>query len=142
MKKLTVTLSLIFLTSCIIQNEKRGYSFELSDYQLTKEGVSNQEMIIKMMGSPTFVSEGSDNKELWVYFSEDVRKLLFFKPKILDRKIMTISFDDSGTASKINNYSLNDENNVKFASEFTEVQSNKKSFWSQIFGNIGQVRAN
>jgi outer membrane protein assembly factor BamE (lipoprotein component of BamABCDE complex) len=142
MKRLAVILSLIFLTSCIIQNEKRGYSFELSDYQLAKEGVSNQEMVVKTMGSPTFISEGSDSKELWVYFSEDVRKLLFFKPKILDRKIMTISFDETGIVRKINNYDLNDENSLKFVSEFTEVPSNKKSFWSQLFGNIGQVRAN
>ena len=34
MKKLIAVLSLILLASCITQNEKRGYSFELSDYKL------------------------------------------------------------------------------------------------------------
>lgn len=142
MKKPIAILSLILLASCLTQNEKRGYSFELSDYQLAKEGISSQDLVIKMMGSPTFIAEDRDGNELWIYFSEDVRKLLFLKPKILNRQVMAISFDNTGIVSKINNYSLKDENNVKFITSYTEVKSSKKGFWSQIFGNIGQVRAN
>ena len=140
MRNLIILLYLVVLTSCS-QIEKRGYAFDLSDYQLVKEGVTTQEMLIQNMGSPTLISE-IDNKEMWIYFSEDVRKLLFFKPKILNRKVMIVGFEKNEIISDINNYDLSNENYIKFANDYTTVKSNKKGFWSQLFGNIGQVRAN
>jgi outer membrane protein assembly factor BamE (lipoprotein component of BamABCDE complex) len=140
MRKLIILISILTIDSCS-QIEKRGYAFDLSDYQLVKEGLTSQELLIQNMGSPTLVSE-IDNKEEWIYFSEDVRKLLFFKPKILNRKIMVVNFDKGGAISKIDNYDLANENSINFANNYTTVKSNKKGFWSQIFGNIGQVRAN
>ena len=135
-----VILTLYPLTSCN-QIEKRGYSFELSDYQLLKEKISSKDDTLKFMGYPSFISE-SDGQELWVYYSEDIKKLLFFKPDILDRKVVTIGFDNGSAVSKIKIYSLKDQNVVRFNQGYTEVVSQKKSWWSQIFGNIGQVKAN
>ncbi|MES2677327.1 MAG: hypothetical protein V4612_03310 [Pseudomonadota bacterium] len=136
----TLTISLIGLTSCG-QIEKKGYSFELSDYQLLKEKISNKNDALNFMGYPSFVSE-IDQKELWVYYSEDIKKLLFFKPEILDRKIITISFDNHNIVEKIKNYDLSDQGSIKFNPNYTAVANQKKSWWSQIFGNIGQVKAN
>ncbi len=141
MKKITAFLLLILIFTGCTTIEKKGYNFELSDSHLIREGVSNQDMIIKLMGSPTFITDDSGQKELWIYFSEDVKKFLFFKPKILERKIMVISFDQNGISSKINYYDLNNQTNLSFESDYTKVQSTKQGFWSQIFDNIGQVRA-
>jgi len=137
---LSVIINLLTLTSCN-QIEKRGYSFELSDYQLLKEKINNKNDALNFMGYPSFISE-SDRKELWVYYSEDVKKLLFFKPEILDRKIITIAFDNKNVVEKIKSYDLKDQNAISFNQNYTEVASAKKSWWSQIFGNIGQVKAN
>ena len=139
--KVTILLLLIFLASCINDIEKKGYSFELSDYKLVKDGISNKQSVINFMGSPTFISN-FEGEELWVYFSEDIRRILFFKPKILDRKIMVISFDKTDIVDRISNYSLNDEENIRFTADYTEVKSHQKGFWLRIFKNIGQVRAN
>ncbi len=137
---LSVIISLFTLTSCN-QIEKRGYSFELSDYQLLKEKINNKNDALNFMGYPSFISE-SDHKELWVYYSEDVKKLLFFKPEILDRKIITIAFDNKNVVEKIKSYDLQDQKPISFDKNYTQVYSTKKSWWSQIFGNIGQVKAN
>ncbi|MCE3255217.1 MAG: bamE [Rickettsiaceae bacterium] len=140
MKHLLTLLSLVFITSCS-QVEKRGYSFELSDYQLVKEKLNNKNDVLELMGYPSFTAEVK-NQELWVYYSEDVKKLLFFKPKILDRKIVTIAFGKKDIVEKINSYSLEDQEKIKLREGITRVDSQDKSWWSQIFGNIGQVRAN
>jgi outer membrane protein assembly factor BamE (lipoprotein component of BamABCDE complex) len=137
---LSVIINLLTLTSCN-QIEKRGYSFELSDYQLLKEKINNKNDALNFMGYPSFISE-SDRKELWVYYSEDVKKLLFFKPEILDRKIITIAFDNKNVVEKIKSYDLKDQKPISFDKKYTHVDSTKKSWWSQIFGNIGQVKAN
>ncbi len=136
---LSLAIGLISVTSCS-QIEKRGYSFELSDYQLLKEKINNKNDALNFMGYPSFISE-ADQKEFWVYYSEDVKKLLFFKPNILDRKIITIAFDNKNIVEKIKSYDLADQNSIQFNENYTEVASQKKSWWSQLFGNIGQVKA-
>jgi outer membrane protein assembly factor BamE (lipoprotein component of BamABCDE complex) len=141
MKKPLIIIFFFLLTSCFNQIETKGYSFELSDYQLVKEGLSSKDSVIEHMGYPTFVID--ENKgELWVYFSENTERFLFFKPTILKRQIMAVGFNNQGTVTKINNYNLTDENHVKFAEDYTNVDSQKSGFFSEIFSNIGQVKPN
>ncbi len=140
MKVIAILLSILFVTSCS-QIEKRGYSFELSDYKLLKEGINNKNHTLDAMGYPSLISD-SGNGELWIYYSEDVEKFLFFKPKTLDRQIIAISFNNQEIINKISNYDLKDQNPIKINPNYTEVESSKLPWWKQIFGNIGQVRAN
>jgi outer membrane protein assembly factor BamE (lipoprotein component of BamABCDE complex) len=140
LKLLVFGFSLFGITACN-QIEKRGYAFELSDYEFLKEKINDKNDTLNFMGYPTFVSE-SNQGELWVYYSEDVKKLLFFKPKIMSRKIFTVAFKDKDIIEQIRNYDLEDQNQINFNEDLTEVASQKKSWWSQIFNNIGQVRAN
>ena len=140
MKTITILLSIILLTSCS-QIEKRGYSFELSDYKNLKEGLNNKNNAIDAMGYPS-LTNNSSGEELWIYYSEDIKKFLFFKPKILDRKIITVSFNANQTIKQIKTYDLADQTQVNFNPDYTKVKSAKLSWWKQIFGNIGQVRAN
>ncbi len=140
MKTITILLSIILLTSCS-QIEKRGYSFELSDYQNLKEGINNKNNTLDAMGYPSLTNNSAD-EELWIYYSEDIKKLLFFKPEILDRKIITVSFNANQTIKQIKTYNLSNQNQINFNPDYTKVESAKISWWKQIFGNIGQVRAN
>ena len=139
-KALIITIFLL-LSSCLSQIDKRGYSFELSDHQLVRESISDKNFVTDSMGYPTF-SIDDENGELWVYFSEDVERFLFFKPNILKRDMMVLSFDNKGIVKKIDHYDLNNENKIQFASNYTEVESQKKGVFSQIFSNIGKVRPN
>ena len=133
----------ILITSLIScgQIEKNGYSFELSDYQLLKENVDDKNDALNFMGYPSFISE-VNQKELWVYYSEDMKKVLFFKPEILDRKIITISFKEQNSVEAIKNYNLKNQTSIKFNNNYTDVVNREKGWWSQIFGNIGQVKTN
>ena len=133
----------ILITSLIScgQIEKKGYSFELSDYKLLKENVDDKNDALNFMGYPSFISE-VNQKELWVYYSEDMKKVLFFKPEILDRKIITISFKEQNSVEAIKNYNLKNQTSIKFNNNYTDVVNREKGWWSQIFGNIGQVKTN
>jgi outer membrane protein assembly factor BamE (lipoprotein component of BamABCDE complex) len=140
MKTIIILLGIILLTSCS-QIEKRGYSFELSDYQNLKAGINNKNNTLDAMGYPSLTDNSADG-ELWIYYSENIEKLLFFKPETLDRKIITVSFNNDQTIKQINSYDLADQNQIDFNPDYTKVDSAKVSWWKQIFGNIGQVRAN
>jgi outer membrane protein assembly factor BamE (lipoprotein component of BamABCDE complex) len=135
-----ICLSLFFIASCQ-QVQKRGFAFDLSDYDRLQEGINDKDDVLEAMGYPSFTSENKDG-EAWVYYSEDVQKLLFFKTKILERQMVAFSFAADGKIANIGEYDLDDEKEVAFSGKITKVASQKKSWWKRIFDNIGQVRAN
>ncbi len=141
MKKfIHLTLILTCLSSCISNYEKRGYEFDLSDHHLLQENVTSKESVMRIMGSPTIISE-LDGQENWIYYSENVKSFLFFIPKITSRTIFLIKFDDSNTIKSLQKFDLASENEkLKFISKYTEVAGHKTGFFKSIFSNIGQVK--
>ncbi len=131
---------MIFLTSCIQNQQKHGYAFDLSDYQMLQEGVTTRENVLRFMGSPTIISNLTD--ESWIYYSENVENLLFFIPDTKERMILSLKFDGRGILSSLEKFDLSDEKKeLSFTSKYTEVESNKIGFFKSIFSNVGQVRA-
>ncbi len=131
-------LLLTALTSCISRTNKHGYMFDLSDHNQLKEEVTTKDVVLRVMGSPTLVADFNE-EETWIYFAEDVKSLLFLKPKAVDRTIVSIKFSDD-TIKELRRYNLSDQSNLEFASNYTEVNSNKIGFFTSIFSNIGQVK--
>jgi len=127
------------ISSCISRVEKHGYMFDLSDHQLLTEGIFTKNKVLQLMGSPTLISD-LDGREVWIYYAEDVRKLLFFKPDIINREIIMLSFNKNETLTKLENYSLENEKNLRFAENYTKVHSNKNGVFKSIFGNVGSVK--
>ena len=138
LKKIIILSFLIFTTSCLSRVEKSGYSFDLTNYEV-KKGVSTKVEILQNMGSPTLIDD-IDGSESWIYLEEDIKRLLFFKPKIIKRNIMLLTFNDKNIVKTLNNYDLKSENKIKFDSNKSAVTENKKGFFADIFGNIGQIR--
>ncbi len=130
----------IFATSsCITRVDKHGFMFEFSDHEMLQEGITTKERVLNMMGSPTLISDFHE-QETWIYFSEDLERFLFFKPKVVDRKILLIRFK-LDTISELQKFDLNNESkNLKFVSESTIVDSHKVGFFKSIFSNVGQIK--
>jgi outer membrane protein assembly factor BamE (lipoprotein component of BamABCDE complex) len=141
MKKfIHLALIVACLSSCISNTEKRGYAFDLADHHLLQEDVTSKESVMRIMGSPTIISE-LDGQENWLYYSEDVKSFLFFIPKITSRTVFLIKFDDSNTIKSLQKFDLASEKvELKFVSDYTEVTGHKVGFFKSIFSNIGQVK--
>lgn len=134
-----IIIFIFAINSCSPSIDKHGFMFEYSDHELLQEGITTKERVLKMMGSPTLVSD-FDNQEAWIYFSEDLKRFLFFKPKVVQRKILLLRFKDD-TISNLQTFDLSNESkNLKFASEFTVVDSHKIGFFKSIFSNVGQIK--
>lgn len=114
--------------------------FDLSDYELIEKDISSKERVLKIMGSPTVISNLNDG-ESWIYYAEEVNYFLFFYPSIKDRKILLVQFDDSQIVRSVESLSLNDENNkISFSDKGTAVEGHDFGYIKAIFGNVGQVK--
>ncbi len=130
-------ISFFNLSSCLSSVENTGFMFDLTDYEYLQEEVATKSEVLQIMGSASFVSH--IDQEKWLYYSQNVKKFLFFKPKITDRKIVILTFDDNEILQKIENYSLKDEKNIKFSSNYTKVEGFEKGIFKSLFSNIGRV---
>lgn len=137
-KNFICLLFLIALASCISRTNKHGYMFDLSDHDQLKEEITTKDVVLRIMGSPTLVADFSD-EETWIYFAEDVKSLLFFKPTIVSRTIISIKFNNN-TIKELQRFDLSNQSDLKFAINYTEVKSNKIGFFKSILSNIGQVK--
>jgi outer membrane protein assembly factor BamE (lipoprotein component of BamABCDE complex) len=142
MNKLLFITILLFISSCLARIDKKGYDFNLSNYEMIKEEITSKDEVKEIMGSPTIISF-IGNDPIWIYFSQHKRKLLFFKPKITERKIMTIKFDKKQKfVNKITLYDLDDEEDLKYINNYTKIENPNKNIFSEFFGNIGKITAN
>jgi outer membrane protein assembly factor BamE (lipoprotein component of BamABCDE complex) len=140
MKKIFFTIFLIIsLNGCVSRIDKRGYMFDSSDHQMLQEGVTTKERLLKIMGSPTIISD-FDSDEAWIYYAEDVDNFLFFKPEIISRTVLIVRFNNTDTVEQLKKIDLsNEEMKAGFASNYTVVNSHKTSFLKSIFSNVGQI---
>lgn len=142
MKKILLNIILLIATSsCITRIEKHGYMFDETDYEMMQEGITSKERVLRILGSPTIISD-LDNDEAWIYYSEDVKSLLFFIPTITERNIIVIRFNREDVISKLRKIDLTQEQKkLEFSSKHTTVESNKIGFFKSLFSNVGQVKA-
>ena len=134
-------LLLLLASSCLSRLEKRGYMFNLSDHEILLEGVTSKEKVVKLMGSPTLISD-LDIEEAWIYYSEDVNSVLFFKPKITSRTILVIKFDQLNVIKDLKKLDfLVEEKKLEFNSNYTKVESYEAGLFKAIFSNVGQIKA-
>ncbi len=115
--------------------------FDMSDHQMLQEGVSSREGVLKIMGSPTLISD-LNSDEAWIYYAEDVKNFLFFKPKIISRTVLVVRFGTDDLVRELNKIDLgNEEARLDFASNYTAVEDHKSGIFKSIFSNVGQIKA-
>jgi len=132
---------LIALNACVSKLDKRGYMFDMSDHNLLQEGITSKERVLKIMGSPTLISD-LDSDEAWIYYAEDLKRLLFFKPDVISRDVLVVRFNEVGTIRELSRIDLNDEEKkLQFAANFTNVESRKIGLLKSLFSNVGQVKS-
>lgn len=145
LKNLRGIFFVFLLASCVSRVERHGYMFDMSGYDAVQVGVTNKEKLVKLMGSPTLITEFEGDRlqdSRWIYYSEDVKHFLFFRPKIVDRKIVVMSFDEADVVNQIKTIDLKDDNkNLKFAQNQTPVGDHEQGLLKAFFSNVGQVKA-
>jgi outer membrane protein assembly factor BamE (lipoprotein component of BamABCDE complex) len=141
-KNIIFAASLLLLaSSCLSRVEKRGYMFILSDHEILLEGVTDKEKVVKLMGSPTLISD-LDAEEAWIYYSEDVNSILFFKPKITSRTMLVLKFDQLNVIKDLKRVDFSvEEKKLEFNPNYTKVESHKAGLFKSIFSNVGQIKA-
>jgi outer membrane protein assembly factor BamE (lipoprotein component of BamABCDE complex) len=100
-------------------------------------GVDNKDSVSKTLGRPTFTGHFAPDD--WYYVARDTKTVAFRDPKVLDQTVLHIRFDPAGNVSRIDRTGKELIASVEPAKGQTPTLGRKKSFFDELFGNIGTI---
>ncbi len=140
MMALTATLSALTLAGgCTPLRSHQGYIIDADLVNSVQPGVDNRGSVLKTLGKPSFASQF--NQGDWYYLARDSRNLAYLKPKAKSQVTLKISFTDGGVVSGITRTGVDQVASIDPYGKETPTLGKKRSFFEELFGNIGSVGA-
>jgi len=99
-------------------------------------GESTREEVAALLGSPSTISNFEDRT--WYYIGQKQLQVAFFEPEVLERSILVVNFDDSGTVQQTKVYTLEDGRVIDPVSRETPTEGRELTILQQLFGNLGK----
>lgn len=126
---------LLMLSACseIIRNH--GYVPPEGDLNALIVGVDTRDTLAASIGRPS--TSGVVQDQSWYYIGSQVRHFGARKPEEINREVVAISFNDSGTVSNIERFGLERGKVVVLSRRVTETSVRDVTFIRQIIRNFG-----
>ena len=139
LKITTVAAAAMLLAGCNQFRSHKGVGLDTQLASGIQPGVDNTASVEKLIGRPTFVGQFTPND--WYYVSRDVNQVAFRNPHVRKQTVLLVRFDQKGNVAAVQNTGKELVMNVKPTGRQTPVLGRKRSFFEELFNNIGQVGA-
>lgn len=144
MKVAAFVIASVMLMGCTPVMETRGYLPNPVADSSIKIGQDTKTTILDRLGDPS--TQATFGDDAWYYISSRQRRVAFFNPTVLDRRILAIHFDKDGKVTDIKHYALQDGHIVAFETRQTPTRGHEVTFLQELFnatpgvpiGNAGQ----
>jgi outer membrane protein assembly factor BamE (lipoprotein component of BamABCDE complex) len=125
------------LAGCSQIRQHKGVVFDSQMVSAIQPGVDNKDSVEKALGRPTFVGQFTPND--WYYVSRDVNAVAFRNPKVTHQTTLIVRFDPKGNVASVQRTGKELVMNIGPAHRQTPTLGRKRSFFEELFGNIGSV---
>lgn len=135
--RLLVPLGLcLAVVACGGTVDRRGYRVSERDVSQIQVGVSTEQDVLTIMGTPT--TRGTFDEKVWYYIGSELEQWAFLEPDLIDRNILEIKFDEAGYVSSLGNYGAEIAQDVNPVDRETPTRGNRVTFIQQLIGNLGR----
>ncbi|MDQ3145001.1 MAG: outer membrane protein assembly factor BamE [Pseudomonadota bacterium] len=125
------------LGACAGIREHRGFVLDEQLAAAVQVGVDNKESVAKTLGRPTFVGQFNANE--WFYLSQDTSQFAFRNARVTDQKLLKVTFDAAGNVAAVGTTGEELIASVSPSGDKTATLGRKRSFFEELFGNIGTI---
>ncbi|MFD0858162.1 outer membrane protein assembly factor BamE [Roseovarius aquimarinus] len=125
------------LAGCQATYQNHGYVPPEEDLMQLAPGVDTRATVDDVIGAPSasgMLSEGD-----YYYVRSRVKHFGAFRPEVIERQVLAISFDQQGVVQNIERFDLRDGNIVPLTRRVTDNSVQDKGFLRQMLGNIGNI---
>src|SRR4051812_21889785 len=102
---LTAGILGLTLAACSPTVDTRGNLAEKERLDQIQPGVTTRDDIATILGTPS--ATGTFDPNTWYYIGARTEKTAFFRPDVVERKIVVIKFDEAGTVTAVNQLDQN-----------------------------------
>ncbi len=125
------------LSACQATRDFHGYVPDQSLPTDIKPTEDTRSTVLAKLGSPSTTSVFDDN--LWVYMSATREELTFYYPRVVQREIVAIQFDDQDAVSDVLVYDIAAGRTIEYNSRVTPTRGRELGILEQLFGTIGRL---
>ena len=100
-------------------------------------GVDNKASVEKTLGRPSFIGQFTAND--WYYVSRDTTQFAFRNPRVSQQSVYRVRFDQAGNVVAVDRSGKELIAAIDPADRKTPTLGRKRSFFDELFGNIGTV---
>jgi len=127
------------LGGCTSIKDTRGYIVDQALTTSIQPGIDNKQSVEGTLGHPSFASEFG--APVWYYVSTTSEQRIFGQPKIAKHQVMKVAFDSAGTVSTVETTGKEAVVDINPDGDKTPTLGRDRSFFEDLFGNIGAVGA-
>ena len=129
----------IATSGCTRIRDHQGHLLDEVLVSSVQPGVDNRESVEGTLGRPSFV--GQFDQRDWYYVSRNTKQLAFATPRPTDQTVLHVRFDDAGKVVSVQRTGLEQVASITPMGDKTPTLGRNRSFFEELFGNIGQVGA-
>ena len=134
LKNIYILLLFLFFISCA---EKSTYTGKIINFEnKLYSNYKYKEEVLKNLGIPSFIDP---IEKKYFYFSEKKISKNFFDNKITERKLIVFQFNSEELIISLNEFNLDDANEINLIKEKTSDEIIKKGLLERVFGGVGAV---
>nr|NUR37845.1 outer membrane protein assembly factor BamE [Sphingomonas sp.] len=137
--KTAMIMATALLAGCAQTRQHKGVVLDPQLTSAIQPGVDNKDSVEKALGRPSFVGQFTPND--WYYVSRDVNQVAFRNPKVVKQTVMIVRFDQKGNVASVQRTGRELVMNVEPNKRSTPTLGRQRSFFEELFGNIGTVGA-
>jgi outer membrane protein assembly factor BamE (lipoprotein component of BamABCDE complex) len=124
------------LAACSKTVEQRGNQPTAEKVAEIKPGISTQEDVTRILGTPSSV--GTFDDKTWYYISRRTEQLAFLTPDLVDQQVIAVSFDEQGLVREVRRHGMDERRAVTPVARSTPAAGKELSFIEQLIGNVGK----
>ena len=129
----------LLASGCVQIQGHRGYLADEVLLQSVQPGVDNRQSVERTLGRPSFVAQFGE--PVWYYVSSITQQKPFRKPRIDQQTVLAVHFDDAENVVDVERSGIELVARISPESDETPTLGRNRSFFEDLFGNIGQVGA-
>ena len=130
-KLIFVLFTLILLSNC---KERISYTGKIYDKEINLTNLFNEKDVLKNLGKPNYIDP---IEKKYYYFSEKKQTKNFFQNEITSSKMIVFLFNKNNEIISIDQFNLEDIQNIKYIEDKTSNQLINKGLIEKIFGGVG-----
>ena len=132
-------LAFAMLAGCAGVRAHKGAVLDTQLSSAIQPGIDNKASVEKVLGRPSFVGQFNPND--WYYVARDTKQVAFRNPRVMRQTVLLVRFDQGGNVASMSYSGKELVAGLDPSGRKTPTLGRKRSFFDEIFGNIGSVGA-